>query len=225
MKPHFILVDFENVQPRNLGTLKDGQHKVRVFLGASQTKITVELAQALQAFGPDAKYIQISGNGSNALDFHIAFYIGRLSALHPDASFSIISRDTGFDPLIRHLAAKGIACRRSATITDAVTARPAAIPAMAAKAAKAAKTIAAPKRNPSREASKPAPDDQRLKLVLENLGNMKASRPRTLKSLGSSIRSWFKPALDDKALAALLDQLAKAGKIKVEGTRVGYALG
>jgi hypothetical protein len=54
---------------------------------------------------------------------------------------------------------------------------------------------------------------------------MKASRPRTLKSLGASIRSWFKPPLDDKALAALLDQLTKAGKIKVDGTKVGYTLG
>jgi hypothetical protein len=217
MKSHFILVDFENVQPRNLGTLKDGQHKVRVFLGASQTKITLELAQALQAFGPDAKYVQITGNGSNALDFHIAFYIGRLSALHPEASFTIVSRDTGFDPLIKHLAARGIPCRRSPTLPDAVPAP--------AKATKTAKPAAAPKRNASREASKPVAADPRLSLVLENLGRMKASRPRTLKSLGASIRSWFKPPLDDKALAALLDQLTKAGKIKVDGTKVGYTLG
>lgn len=67
--------------------------------------------------------------------------------------------------------------------------------------------------------------DPRLALVLENLGNMKASRPRTVKSLGSSIRSWFKPPLDDKALSAILEQLTKAGKIKVDGTKVGYALG
>jgi hypothetical protein len=219
MKSHFVLVDFENVQPRNLGTLKDGQHKVRVFLGASQTKITLELAQALQAFGPDAKYVQITGNGSNALDFHIAFYIGRLSALHPEASFTIVSRDTGFDPLIKHLAARGIICRRSPSLPDAV---PTPAPA---KVAKAAKPAAAPKRNASREASKPVAADPRLTLVLENLGRMKASRPRTVKSLGASIRSWFKPPLDDKALAALMDQLTKAGKIKVDGSKVGYALG
>jgi hypothetical protein len=219
MKPHFILVDFENVQPRNLGTLKDGQHKVRVFLGASQTKITLELAQALQAFGPDAKYVQISGNGTNALDFHIAFYIGRLSALHPEASFTIVSRDTGFDPLIKHLAARGIQCRRSPTLSDTAVAKP------PAKATVATKPAAAPKRTASREATRPAAVDARLALVLENLGNMKANRPRTVKSLGSSIRSWFKPPLDDKALAALLDQLTKAGKIKVDGTKVGYALG
>ena len=219
MTSHFILVDFENVQPRNLGTLKDGQYKVRVFLGASQTKITLELAQALQAFGPDAKYVQISGNGSNALDFHVAFYVGRLSALHPEASFTIVSRDTGFDPLMKHLAALGINCRRSPTLPVAIAAPAAARPVRAAKPA------AAPKRNASREATKAAAVDTRLALVLEHLDKMKAHRPRTVKSLGSSIRSWFKPPLDDKSLASVLEQLVKAGKIKVDGTKVGYAPG
>lgn len=216
MKPHFILVDFENVQPKSLAALQGGQHQVRVFLGASQTKITLELAQSLQAFGPDAKYVQVSGNGSNALDFHIAFYIGRLSALHPGATFTIISKDTGFDPLIKHLAGKGIACRRSASIGDA------------GKTVAPVKAPSVPKRTAAKEISKPvapAPPDPRLATVIENLGNMKANRPRTLKTLGASVRSWFKPALDDKALAALLDQLAKAGKIKVDGTKVGYSLG
>jgi hypothetical protein len=213
MKPHFVLVDFENVQPKSLTSLQGGHHQVRVFLGASQTKITLELAQSLQAFGADAKYVQVAGNGSNALDFHIAFYIGRLSALHPGATFTIISRDTGFDPLIKHLAGKGIACRRSAAIGDA------------GKAVPPVKAPSVPKRTAAREAVKVPPPDPRLAVVVENLGNMKASRPRTLKTLGASVRSWFKPALDDKALAALLDQLAKAGSIKVDGNKVSYALG
>jgi len=212
MSAHFILVDFENVQPKSLAALQDGQHQVRVFLGASQTKITLELAQSLQAFGPDARYVQVSGNGSNALDFHIAFYIGRLSAQHPGATFTIISKDTGFDPLIRHLHGKGIACRRSASIGDA------------GKAVAPVKTPSVPKRTAAREAVKPAAPDPRLAVVLENLGNMKANRPRTLKTLGASVRSWFKPALDDASLSSLLDQLAKAGKVKVEGTKVTYSL-
>jgi len=50
--------------------------------------------------GERAEYVRISGNGSNALDFHIAFYIGQLAAHEPDAYFHIISKVTGFDPLI-----------------------------------------------------------------------------------------------------------------------------
>jgi hypothetical protein len=52
----------------------------------------------MQALGAKAQYVKISGNGSNALDFHIAFYIGHLGAVDPTAYFHIISKDAGFDP-------------------------------------------------------------------------------------------------------------------------------
>lgn len=72
----------------------------------------------MQMFGPDAEYIQIDGNGSNALDFHIADYIGRLAAETPDAYFHVISKDTGFDPLIKHLKTQKILCQRSKSIAE-----------------------------------------------------------------------------------------------------------
>jgi PIN domain len=53
-----------------------------------------------------------------ALDFHIANYIGKLSAAHPDASFHIISKDKGFDPLIKHLQDQKISCSRSASVLE-----------------------------------------------------------------------------------------------------------
>ena len=61
MTTHFVLVDFENVQPKSLGALSpDGAH-VRIFAGASQSKVDLGLAQALQPFGTKAEYIQIVG--------------------------------------------------------------------------------------------------------------------------------------------------------------------
>ena len=45
-----------------------------VFIGANQTKVTIEFASLLQQLGTRAQYLRISGNGRNALDFHIAFY-------------------------------------------------------------------------------------------------------------------------------------------------------
>jgi len=53
--------------------------KIFVFVGANQVKVSYDLASAIQESGADAKYIKISGNGPNALDLHIAFYIGELS--------------------------------------------------------------------------------------------------------------------------------------------------
>jgi hypothetical protein len=44
MRTNYILIDYENVQPKNLSILKYHDFRVIVFVGASQTKITFELA-------------------------------------------------------------------------------------------------------------------------------------------------------------------------------------
>ena len=113
MRTNYVLIDYENVQPSDLAMLRDGPFKVKVFLGANQAKIPVALAAALQGLGANAEYVLLASSGSNALDFHIAYYVGILSAQDSSAFFHIISKDTGFDPLIKHLKAKGVC---SATI-------------------------------------------------------------------------------------------------------------
>ena len=80
MRTNFVLIDFENVQPASLAPLERDGFKVFVFVGANQTKVSVDVAAALQRLGTNAEYIRISGNGKNALDFHIAYYIGKLAA-------------------------------------------------------------------------------------------------------------------------------------------------
>ena len=64
----------------------------------------------MQSLGADAEYVRIEGNGPNALDFHIAFYIGNIAAKDPDCYFHIISKDTGFDPLIKETLHKSALC-------------------------------------------------------------------------------------------------------------------
>ena len=108
MSTNYVLIDFENVQPRNLEILENHPFKIFVFVGANQTKVPFDLATVMQNFGDNAQYIKISGNGQNALDFHIAFYIGQLSLQDPAGLFHIISKDKGFDPLIKHLRTKKI---------------------------------------------------------------------------------------------------------------------
>ncbi|MEA3412919.1 MAG: PIN domain-containing protein, partial [Pseudomonadota bacterium] len=75
MRTNYILIDFENVQPANLAILNGHPFKVLVFVGANQSKISFELAASIQMLGNDAEYVKMDGNGPNALDFHIAFYI------------------------------------------------------------------------------------------------------------------------------------------------------
>jgi hypothetical protein len=298
----FVLIDFENVQPDNLDGLKKGLHHIRVFVGESQSKISLGTAKALQSFGSDADYIQIVGSGSNALDFHLAFYLGRLSLQHPQASFVIVSKDTGFDPLVKHLNRLGTACRRVASIATAVGATPKAAPASAAAhsppeaaladttvdaaahpaairvtvetlAAQESATAAAPgaQRPPSAGAPPPtsakvpapaakpaaqkatapkaairttaasatkpapksaakatakvaaAPSDVMIQAILDRLRGMKSARPRTLKTLTSSITSWHK--LDAPRTAAVLKALVDGGHVTIDGKKLAYHFG
>ena len=46
-KPYY-LIDFENVQPKALGSLVLGESRIKVFLGQQQTKLMLDLVQALQ---------------------------------------------------------------------------------------------------------------------------------------------------------------------------------
>jgi PIN domain len=196
LKPNFVLVDFENVQPKNMSLLNDGPFKIKVFLGANQAKIPVEMARALQVFGPDAEYIQIEGNGSNALDFHIAYYIGRLAAETPDAFFHVISKDTGFDPLIKYLKTQKILCQRSTSIAD--------IPLLKIANSKSV--------------------TEKVDAVIENLTKRKSGKPRTLKTLRSTIKALFVNQLPDTELDALVEQLSKIGAIVVVDGKVSYGL-
>ena len=90
MKTNYVLIDYENVQPEAMAVLEKEHFKVIVFVGANQTKVTFEVASVLQRLGDKAEYVKITGNGSNALDFHIAFYIGQLAAQEPEAYFHIV---------------------------------------------------------------------------------------------------------------------------------------
>ena len=109
---NYVLIDFENVQPKNLELLEGHPFQVFVFVGANQTKVPMNVVKAMQALGENGKYIEISGSGRNALDFHITYYLGQLVTEDPKGHFHLISRDKGFDPLIRHLKDRKIRVQR-----------------------------------------------------------------------------------------------------------------
>lgn len=105
MITHYVLVDFENIQPEaeDLSFLNDERIKIIIFVNAYQ-KLSLDRNKALRAFGDRVKYIEMSGSGKNALDFMIAFYLGDIFHGNPDAKAYVVSNDTGFDPLLKHIA-------------------------------------------------------------------------------------------------------------------------
>lgn len=118
MSDRVLLVDLENVQKMDLA-LVPSDVRVLVFYGVTQKKLPEELVVQAQPLGSRLKWIKISGQGSNALDFHIAFYLGQDLTRNPTAECIVFSGDTGFDPLMRHVKTLGHACRRVTSLKDA----------------------------------------------------------------------------------------------------------
>lgn len=64
--------------------------------------------------------IRIKGPGKDALDFRIAYYIGKFAEKDPKGMFKIVSKDKGFDPLVEHLRSEKIDCVRIETLATKV---------------------------------------------------------------------------------------------------------
>lgn len=194
MRINYVLIDFEKVQPESVELLAPDHFQLIVFVGKNQTKLPFAIASSVQRLGTSARYIKICGNGSNALDFHIAYYIGQLAATDPSAYFHIVSRDTGFDPLIEHLRSSNVLVDRVISIGD--------IPLLKASNARSV--------------------DERLAVALARLEAMKLSRPRTVRTLQGTIASAFQKTLSDKEVARLVRELTDAGHVAIAGDKVSY---
>ena len=195
MKNQYVLVDHENVRPDGLHLLDHDRCRILVFVGANQSKLAFEMAESLQRMGDRAQYVRISGAGRNALDFHIAFYVGQLSATDPAASFHVVSGDAGFDPLIEHLKKRGFTAARVSAISE----------------------LSFLKTNDAK------PTGSRLANVVENLRQRPTGRPRSLKTLSSTIAHLLDKQSPDAEVEALVRELQSRRVLTVENGKVTYA--
>jgi hypothetical protein len=196
VRTNYVLIDYESVQPEDMSALKHDHFRVIMFVGAHQNKIAFETAAALQQMGSNVEYVKISGIGPNALDFHIAFYIGQLAGKDPEALFHVVSKDAGFDPLLRHLKTRKLRAFRVKTLGD--------IPLL--KAGNAKSTA------------------DRVALILDYLQKRGAAKPRTVTTLRSTIGALFQKQLSPDEIGALLTALQARGYVSVAGNKVTYSL-
>ncbi len=197
---HYIFVDFENVQPTSIKFPKDCPFKIFVFIGANQTKLPIELAVSMQKLGHNGTYVIINGNGKNALDFHITFYLGKLFEKDPNGHFHIISKDTGFDILIQHLKEKKALINRCNDINEVC-----------------GKKIEA-------STCDSLSTDEKIKLIVQHLLKRGNSKPRKVETLSNTINSLCTGNLNKNQLNNLITVLAKRGLIMIAETKVTYML-
>lgn len=199
MKSTYVLIDYENVQPSELVVLDQEHIHVMVFVGAQQQKLSFETVDALQRMGRRAEYVKVSGNGPNALDFHVAYYLGQLALTDPEARFIIVSKDAGFDRLIEHMQASCLMVERHQGLPSLV-----------------------PQERATQQGIQ-APAPSRLALVVANL-RQRTGKPRTRQTLASTINSLFQKNLGDDQISELIEGLVEGGFVTIEGTVVTYLL-
>lgn len=195
MQNKFILIDYENVQPDISAFIDDKTAHVFVFVGAQQDKIGFNIVDDFQKMGNSrGKYIKVRSTSPNALDFHIAYYIGVLASQNPDSLFHIISKDKGFDPLITHLKENKIQASRLTTLNKVTPPK--------AKIAK----------------------KENIEIVIDGLKRRTTSKPKTLKTLASTISAMFQKKLPAKDIEALIETLKRKKYIEIKDNKLSYKL-
>ncbi|WP_444897368.1 PIN domain-containing protein [Microbulbifer sp. SSSA005] len=197
MKKNYVLIDLENIVPNNLSLLRYENFRVIVFAGKTQNKVPLDLAMEMQKIGSRAEYIRISGSGKNSLDFHIAYYLGELSNTEPDAYFHVISKDKGFDPLIKHLREKKRFIQRHVDISDMSILKPLG----------GSNTLA---------------ETDYLKIV-NSLKKHGKNRPRKLETLTRKIGELFNPTLDSARINMAIERLKNDKHVVVEKKSIEYS--
>ena len=147
--------------------------------------------------------VRIEGSGENALDFHIAYIIGKNSH-DQDVGHIILSKDKGFDPLIAYLRKNGIMAGRLGGITTN-------------KITKTTDNKNQPTEKTTKKTSqnkrKPTENTYRLEGILSKIEKIR--RPKTIKTLTSHIKAQIK--CDDEQAQKEAQVLLKRQFISLSG--------
>jgi DNA helicase IV len=186
-----IYVDFENVP--NVEIQETTDTRILLFIGQSQKRLSTGIVKAIQPLGKNVEWIQINGSGKNALDFHIAYYLA-INTAQPNTEHFVISKDSGFDPLIAHVNSLGQKVRRVVSFADVFQ-----------------------KIGLGREL------EGKYKKVKENLmKQQRARRPKSRKTLSSFIEATFQKKISAGETNKLIENLFREGLLEEKSKRISY---
>ncbi len=192
MANKLLLVDYENVQQLDFGLLGEG-YDVIVFVGVNQKNVSIDLVAKAQKLGSRLDWRRVDGNGNNALDFYIACELGRMLERSRNVHCTVLSKDKGFDPLLRHLNKSGLKCARINSLLE-----------LGAKSA-----------------SKTEPNYTRVVELLGK--TVKNARPRTRLTLTKHISAMFQNKLPQGDINRIIDLLFANKMISEANKRLTYA--
>lgn len=218
MKELHALVDYENVQPslEVLEKLAPGFTDVWLFHGPHQAK----QAQAFAGSNERVTLVPRSGQGSNALDFHVAFYLGYVAARHPDAELVVVANDRGYDPMLAHarmlefrarrVGYKASVAKKAAVVKPAALAAPKKVVAKKVVTKKATTKQAVPKpAAPAKVAVAKKPPVAKKTPATQKVAVKKAAAPKSAKVVVSTRLPEPAPQPAATSETKLLDRITK----------------
>jgi hypothetical protein len=113
MENHVVFIDLENLQYIDKNFV-DPNTKIIVMAGMNQNNTSIKFIKEYIDNVSSIKIIKVKAQGNNALDFFIPFYLGKYlgQEKNKDKHYIIISKDSGYDALIKHLKENKIKIER-----------------------------------------------------------------------------------------------------------------
>jgi hypothetical protein len=212
-----VFVDFENVHEVDLSVIGSEAVTVTLLVGARQTKLDTVLVEKLLQHASSVQLVRLTSSGRNALDFSLAYYLGRAVAADPTGHFHIISKDTGYDALVAHLREKHIHVHRHVDFAALPFSGPVkVVPTILARS---------PTLMPAGSTALPKPKkvpklvvpvlDERASRVLEHLSDHPKNRPSREKTLIRHIVALFGNKIAESDATTVIETLRQHGYVEI----------
>jgi len=117
-RTQYIFIDYENVSESDLSRISGKPVRVFMILGTRHKKLPTSLFLFAQDHPEQVRIIQTPVEGRNALDFVLTLELGRILSTDPEGYFHIVSKDTDFDSVVRHLKGEKKLIARHASLTE-----------------------------------------------------------------------------------------------------------
>jgi len=207
MYNEIIFVDFENFT-QIIEDIKKADAKIIVLVGLNQANKSFAFAKDLLNNVSSIELLKVKGQGKNALDFFIAYYLGVHTNRSKDLRFTICSNDQGYDPLIKHLSENGIDIKRLEAN------RGGKIIQNESKIKNIPKT---PKQSNLFETEKD------YKKAFSNIKNIPAkNRPRKLNGFEAHLETLFHKTIRPEKIKEIINEFKKYNFIEIENDKMKY---
>ncbi|MEZ5277085.1 MAG: PIN domain-containing protein [Opitutaceae bacterium] len=111
-------MDYENVHEADLDRLGGKAAHVTLVLGERHKALPVPLVKLIQSHAAQVSLVETGLAAKNALDFVLACEVGRQTEIDPTGYYHILSRDKGFDAVVRYLKDREILASRRESFAE-----------------------------------------------------------------------------------------------------------